>query len=81
MAAALAKGDTLINNAACEPEVADVAACLVKMGAKIKGVGQSTLEIEGVGCARTARATRRAGPDRGRNLCDGGRDGGRRRGA
>ncbi|MDR3407927.1 MAG: UDP-N-acetylglucosamine 1-carboxyvinyltransferase [Methylovirgula sp.] len=49
MAAALAKGHTLITNAACEPEVADVAACLVKMGAKIKGIGQSTLEIEGVG--------------------------------
>ncbi|MGP8233462.1 MAG: UDP-N-acetylglucosamine 1-carboxyvinyltransferase [Methylovirgula sp.] len=49
MAAALAKGHTLITNAACEPEVADVAACLVKMGAKIKGVGQPTLEIEGVG--------------------------------
>jgi UDP-N-acetylglucosamine 1-carboxyvinyltransferase len=49
MAAALAKGHTLITNAACEPEVADVAACLVKMGARIKGIGQPTLEIEGVG--------------------------------
>ncbi|HEY5226163.1 MAG TPA: UDP-N-acetylglucosamine 1-carboxyvinyltransferase [Methylovirgula sp.] len=49
MAASLAKGHTLIKNAAREPEVADVAACLVKMGAKIKGIGQSTLEIEGVG--------------------------------
>ncbi len=54
MAAALAKGHTLITNAACEPEVADVAACLVKMGAKIKGIGQSTLEIEGVGSLRGA---------------------------
>ncbi|QAY96230.1 UDP-N-acetylglucosamine 1-carboxyvinyltransferase [Methylovirgula ligni] len=49
MAAALAKGHTLITNAACEPEVADVADCLVKMGARIKGIGQPTLEIEGVG--------------------------------
>ena len=49
MAASLAKGHTLITNAACEPEVADVAACLVKMGAKIKGIGQPTIEIEGVG--------------------------------
>ena len=49
MAASLAKGHTLIKNAAREPEIADVAACLVKMGAKIKGVGQSVIEIEGVG--------------------------------
>jgi len=49
MAASLAKGHTLITNAACEPEVTDVAACLVKMGAKIKGIGQPTMEIEGVG--------------------------------
>jgi UDP-N-acetylglucosamine 1-carboxyvinyltransferase len=49
MAASLAKGHTLITNAACEPEVADVAACLIKMGAKIKGIGQSTIEVEGVG--------------------------------
>src|SRR5579872_1349948 len=48
MAASLAKGHTLIKNAAREPEISDVAACLVKMGAKIKGAGQSTIEIEGV---------------------------------
>ncbi len=48
MAASLAKGHTLIKNAAREPEVADVAACLSKMGAKIKGIGQATIEIEGV---------------------------------
>jgi len=48
MAASLAKGHTLIKNAAREPEISNVAACLVKMGAKIKGAGQSTIEIEGV---------------------------------
>lgn len=48
MAASLAKGHTLIRNAAREPEVADVANCLIKMGARIKGAGQDTIEIEGV---------------------------------
>lgn len=47
MAAALAKGETLIENAAQEPEVGDVAQCLVKMGAKIDGIGTSSLRIEG----------------------------------
>ncbi len=48
MAAVLAKGETLIENAAMEPEVTDVAECLVKMGAKIEGIGTSTLQIQGV---------------------------------
>ncbi len=48
MAAVLAKGETLIENAAKEPEVTDVAECLVKMGAKIEGIGTSTLRIQGV---------------------------------
>ena len=47
MAASLAKGETIIENAAREPEVADVAACLVKMGAQIEGIGTSTLRIQG----------------------------------
>ena len=47
MAAALAKGETVIENAAREPEVSDVADCLVKMGAKIDGIGTSTLRIQG----------------------------------
>ncbi len=47
-AAALAKGTTLITNAALEPEVTAQARMLVKMGAKIEGIGTSTLEIEGV---------------------------------
>ncbi|HHI82718.1 MAG TPA: UDP-N-acetylglucosamine 1-carboxyvinyltransferase [Rhizobiales bacterium] len=48
MAATLAKGETVIENAAREPEVGDLAECLVKMGAKIDGIGTSTLVIEGV---------------------------------
>ncbi len=48
MAATLAKGTTLIENAAREPEVVDLANCLVSMGAKIEGIGTNTIEIEGV---------------------------------
>lgn len=48
MAAALAQGTTVIENAAREPEVVDLADCLNKMGAKIHGAGTSTLTIEGV---------------------------------
>lgn len=47
LAAALANGETLIENAAREPEVGDVAACLVKMGAVIEGIGSSTLRVQG----------------------------------
>jgi UDP-N-acetylglucosamine 1-carboxyvinyltransferase len=48
MAASLAKGTTAISNAACEPEVADLAACLNKMGARIDGAGTARITIEGV---------------------------------
>ncbi|MCX7661653.1 MAG: UDP-N-acetylglucosamine 1-carboxyvinyltransferase, partial [Candidatus Omnitrophica bacterium] len=48
MAACLAKGRTVIESAACEPEVVDLAEFLVKMGAKIKGYGTPIIEIEGV---------------------------------
>ena len=48
MAAVLAHGDTEIENAAMEPEITDVAECLVKMGAKIEGIGTRTLKITGV---------------------------------
>jgi UDP-N-acetylglucosamine 1-carboxyvinyltransferase len=48
MAATLAKGTTTITNAACEPEIADVAACLNKMGARIVGAGSSRILVEGV---------------------------------
>jgi UDP-N-acetylglucosamine 1-carboxyvinyltransferase len=48
MAATLAKGETLLINAAREPEVADLADCLIKMGADITGVGTDRLRIRGV---------------------------------
>jgi len=48
MAAVLAKGKTVIESAACEPEVSDLAEFLIKMGAKIKGHGTPVIEIEGV---------------------------------
>jgi UDP-N-acetylglucosamine 1-carboxyvinyltransferase len=48
MAAVMANGDTIIENAASEPEIGDVAECLVKMGAKIEGIHSSTLRIKGV---------------------------------
>ncbi len=48
MAAALAKGTTVIDNAAREPEIVDLCQMLTEMGAAIGGVGTSTLEIEGV---------------------------------
>lgn len=48
MAATLAKGHTVIENAACEPEVVDLANFLVKMGAKIRGQKTHVIEIEGV---------------------------------
>ncbi len=48
MAAVLAQGDTVIDNAASEPEIGDVAECLVKMGARIEGIHSSTLKVRGV---------------------------------
>jgi UDP-N-acetylglucosamine 1-carboxyvinyltransferase len=48
MAATLAEGETLMENCAREPEVADLAALLVKMGARIEGAGTSTLRVRGV---------------------------------
>ena len=47
MAAVLAKGETVIGNAAREPEVADLARCLVAMGAEIAGIGTDTLHVHG----------------------------------
>jgi len=57
MAAALARGTTIITNAACEPEVADVADCLNKMGAAIAGAGTPRIVIEGVERLHGARHT------------------------
>ena len=48
MAATLADGETIISNAAREPEIGDLAHCLIAMGAKIEGVGSDTLKIQGV---------------------------------
>ena len=48
MAASLAKGETVIENAAREPEIVDLAACLTKMGARIAGAGTATIHIDGV---------------------------------
>jgi UDP-N-acetylglucosamine 1-carboxyvinyltransferase len=55
MAASLANGTTLIENAAREPEIKDVADCLNKMGARITGAGTSRIEIEGVSKLSGAR--------------------------
>ena len=57
MAATLAKGTTVLENAAREPEVIDVANCLKAMGAKIDGAGTSTVTIEGVSALSGARHT------------------------
>ena len=48
MAASLAKGTTIIRNAACEPHVCALARLLNKMGAQISGIGSNQLTIEGV---------------------------------
>jgi UDP-N-acetylglucosamine 1-carboxyvinyltransferase len=57
MAACLAEGETTIVNAAQEPEVADLARFLVKMGAQISGIGTSVLTIKGVGSLNSTRYT------------------------
>jgi UDP-N-acetylglucosamine 1-carboxyvinyltransferase len=62
MAAALADGETVIENAAREPEVIDLANCLIAMGAKITGVGSATLRIQGV--ERLQGCNYRVMPDR-----------------
>jgi UDP-N-acetylglucosamine 1-carboxyvinyltransferase len=48
MAAALADGETIVHNAACEPEVSDLAELLVRMGARVEGLGTPTLRVGGV---------------------------------
>jgi UDP-N-acetylglucosamine 1-carboxyvinyltransferase len=55
MAATLAQGETVIENAAREPEVQDLAALLVKMGAKIEGAGTSTIRVQGVAALHGAQ--------------------------
>jgi UDP-N-acetylglucosamine 1-carboxyvinyltransferase len=62
MAAALAEGETLLENAAREPEVVDLARCLAAMGARIEGAGSDTIRIQGV--RSLGGATHRVMPDR-----------------
>jgi UDP-N-acetylglucosamine 1-carboxyvinyltransferase len=62
MAAALAEGTTVLANAAREPEVVDLANCLVAMGAKIEGAGSGVVTIHGV--SELAGASHRVMPDR-----------------
>jgi UDP-N-acetylglucosamine 1-carboxyvinyltransferase len=62
MAAALAQGESLIENAAMEPEIGDLAHCLIAMGAEIEGIGTRQLKVRGV--KRLHGATHRVLPDR-----------------
>ncbi|MBZ9967536.1 UDP-N-acetylglucosamine 1-carboxyvinyltransferase [Mesorhizobium sp. BR1-1-2] len=62
MAASLAKGETVLENAACEPEIVNLAECLNAMGAKISGAGTPTITIDGVEALSGARV--RVIPDR-----------------
>jgi UDP-N-acetylglucosamine 1-carboxyvinyltransferase len=62
MAATLAEGTTVLENAACEPEVVDLADCLIAMGARITGAGSDRIRIEGV--AKLHGATHAIMPDR-----------------
>lgn len=57
MAAVLAKGETVLRNAAREPEVVDLAELLTKMGARIEGAGSSTIRIQGVAALHGAEHT------------------------
>ncbi len=62
MAATLAKGRTVLENAAREPEIVDLANCLIAMGAKITGAGTDTITIDGV--EKLGGATYKVMPDR-----------------
>ena len=79
MAATLAEGTTTLENAAREPEVVDLARCLVAMGARIAGAGSDRIVIEGVDRLHGATACGDARPDRDRDVRRGDRGGGRRR--
>ncbi|HEY3800131.1 MAG TPA: UDP-N-acetylglucosamine 1-carboxyvinyltransferase [Caulobacteraceae bacterium] len=62
LTAVLAQGETVISNAACEPEIADLAECLIKMGARIEGAGTPVVRILGV--SRLSGASHDVTPDR-----------------
>jgi UDP-N-acetylglucosamine 1-carboxyvinyltransferase len=55
LAAVLAQGETILENCAQEPEIGDLAACLIAMGARIEGAGSPTIRIEGVTSLKSAR--------------------------
>ena len=80
MAATLAEGETVLENAAQEPEIADLAEMLIAMGASIEGHGTSRIRIQGVERAARRRTHRdRRRPHRGRHLPVRGRGDRRRR--
>jgi UDP-N-acetylglucosamine 1-carboxyvinyltransferase len=64
MAASLAEGETLLENAAQEPEVTDLAELLIAMGAKIEGHGTSRIRVQGVDTLRAPKTPHRVIPDR-----------------
>ncbi len=64
MAAALAEGETLLENAAQEPEVSDLAELLIAMGAKIEGHGTSRIHVQGVSTLHAPKQPHRIIPDR-----------------
>jgi UDP-N-acetylglucosamine 1-carboxyvinyltransferase len=68
MAAVLADGETVIENAAREPEVVDLANCLVAMGAHFEGAGSDVIRIQGVERLHGATYPHHAGPHRDRYL-------------
>ena len=70
MAAVLARGETVIDNAAREPEVVDLAALLTKMGAQIEGAGTSLIRVKGVAKLHGARHSDHRRPHRDRNVSD-----------
>ena len=70
MAAVLAEGETVIANAAREPEIVDLARCLSAMGAKIEGAGSANITIQGVPALHGARHERCRRSHRARHLCD-----------
>ena len=68
MAATLARGTTVIRNAAREPEIVDLAQCLRRMGAQIAGEGSDTIEVRGVDRLQRRHPPGRRRPDRARHL-------------
>jgi UDP-N-acetylglucosamine 1-carboxyvinyltransferase len=64
MAASLAEGETLLENAAQEPEVTDLANLLIAMGAKVEGHGTSRIRVQGVDRLRAPKSAHRVIPDR-----------------